>query len=202
MTPQLNSNTPTEQLLGQATSDAQKAKVLYNIRSNSQFKDSSVFLKRIAILRMYERKYAGHVNCIFCPQRPKGKPIITYTQQAAAPKYPSALGSSSSSTSAYICCLCAISSCKSLLEEMAQEGKHKWIQLAFQPEFITLCSWGQEIVVVVVLLCFSKKYTRGKRKLSLPELLPVPADHKPIQGLWVTAWMCIFPEQRHPKQPH
>lgn len=123
MTPQLNSNTPREQLLGQATSDAQKAKVLYNVRTNSQFKDFSLFPIRIAILRTYKRKYAGHANCIFCPQRPKGKPIITYTQQAAAPKYPSASGSSSSSTSASVCCLCAISSCKSLLEEMAQEGK-------------------------------------------------------------------------------
>lgn len=33
---------------------------------------------------------------------------------------------------------------KSLLEEIAQEGKHKWIQLAFHPEFIVHCSWGQE----------------------------------------------------------
>lgn len=30
---------------------------------------------------------------------------------------------------------------------------------------------------------FFKKYTRGKRKLSFPELHPIPADHKPIQEL-------------------
>ena len=145
---------------------------------------------------MYKRKYTGHANCIFCPQRPKGKPIITYTQQATAPKYPSAEGSSLGSTSAYVCWLCAISSWKKFAWRDSTGGKTQVNTAGIS----TRVHHTLQLRTGNLFFSFSfKKYTRGKRKFSLPELHPLPADHKPIQGFLSHGLNVRFPKAKAPR---
>lgn len=145
MTPQRNSNIPTERQLGQAiSSDAQKAKVFYYIRTKSQFNDSSVFLKELQFWEHIKENTLDTLIASSVLKDQKGNQLShtlnrlqhqnTHQHKAAAPAAHQLLSVVFVQSAAE----------KSLFEEIVQEGIHKRIQLAFQPEFITHCSWGQE----------------------------------------------------------
>lgn len=177
MTPQLKSNIPTEQQLGQAiSSDAQKEKVFYNVRTNSQFNDSSVFLKELQFWECIKGNMLDMLIASSVLKDQKGSQLShtlnrtqhqnTHQHKAAAP-----------TAHQLMSVVCATSSWKKFAQRGSTGGKTQVNTAGIS----TRVHHTLQLRAGKLLLYFFKKYTRKKESCLFLSYAPFLKTTNPFK---------------------